>query len=119
MPSCIGIVSDLQADPPLADGAVPLRILVQPLLGGSDRSTPDCPDANEATTAEAFAARLAAEPEVTMTMTDAHGRTILTAVISTARLAEALKVRQRLWGRLKRGEVGAPFSPFVYYLSAK
>jgi len=119
MPNCAGIISDLQADPPLADGAAPVRIVVQPMLDGSDGSTPACPDTKEAATAEAFAARLAAEPEVTMTFADAHGRAILTAVIPTARLAEALKVRQRLWGRVRRGDVGAPFSPFSYYLRSK
>jgi hypothetical protein len=116
VPNCAIGEMVMEAVPPLDDGGAPVEFTVQPFIGTASDS---CPASGKLMSVEAFVEKLKAEPEVTMTMTDAKGRMILTAVIPTARLAEALTVRQHLWDRVKRGDVGAPFSPFGYYLTSK
>jgi hypothetical protein len=94
------------------DGQTAALIMVRPDFG---KAPANCGAHGDGMPLDDFLAKIAAETSVTVELAGSDGKTVLTAVIPTQRLTEALRVKAKLDDHIRRKDVGEPFSPFVAY----
>jgi len=105
----------LGGDAPVAGGDEPVMLFVEPDFGPAPAG---CQVHGDGLPLDVFLTKIAAETSITVELAGKDGETVLTAVIPTKRLSEALRVKAALDDRIRRRDGGVPFTPFVNFTDA-
>lgn len=115
VPNCIAYIHDLRTQPARD---VPVDISAQPYIEQCSKDGKGTEDADAIARRRVadFIAAVKADPAVKLDMYGGDGTLVLTAVIPMAALNEAQQREDLMWDKVRKGDVGEPFSPFHVYL---